>query len=94
MQAAAALNGSKQSAVKKKASGGTGLMRKSINGSSVAQPNQFNTGVNVSNVMNQSANYGHQNAYDFLSNASLGINSNKAARKPKGGNSVIDSRCS
>jgi len=49
--------------------------------------------------MNQSANYGslQQNAYDFLSNASLFNNTGKAARrstKPGGGNSAIDSRCS
>ena len=51
--------------------------------------------------MNQSANYGHlqQNAYDFLANASLFMNTGKstAARRPNkagGGSSGIDSRCS
>ena len=47
-------------------------------------------------LMNQSSNYGHlqQNAYDFLTNASLFMNTGKtAARRPKG-SSGIDSRCS
>lgn len=48
------------------------------------------------NLLNASANYGslHTNPYDFFSNANLFLNSGKAARRPKGGNSAIDSRCS
>lgn len=48
-------------------------------------------------MMNSSANYGHlsQNAYDFLSNASILMsNTAKSVRRPKGGNSAIESRCS
>lgn len=77
--------GSAKPAQKKKTA--TQSLRKSVNNV---------PGYNSSNLMNSSANYGQlqQNAYDFLSNASLFLNSNKAARRPKGGNSAIDSRCS
>ena len=74
--------------------GGTGTLRKSVNGANLLGGNS--TSLNSSNVLNNnSTNYGHlqQNAYDFLSNASLLMNSSKAARRPKG-SSAIDSRCS
>jgi hypothetical protein len=47
-------------------------------------------------LMNQSANYGHlqQNAYDFLSNANLFMNTGKSAARRAKGSSGIDSRCS
>ena len=106
MAAALSLNNSAQSANKggnaaqpgggKKKLGGNiiaGTLRKSVNATMLAGGT---SSLNSSNVLNNStANYGHlqQNAYDFLTNASLLMNSGKAARRPKG-NSAIDSRCS
>lgn len=105
MAAALSLNNSAQSAGKggnvsqpggKKKLGGNiiaGTLRKSVNATMLAGGT---SSLNSSNVLNNStANYGHlqQNAYDFLTNASLLMNSGKAARRPKG-NSAIDSRCS
>lgn len=68
-------------------------MRKSLNNAPTL------SSVQQSNLMNTSANYGHlsQNAYDFLSNASLLMSAGttgKAVRRPMGGNSAIESRCS
>jgi hypothetical protein len=107
MAAALSLNNSAQSSKggvnqggKKKVAGnnlmqvGTGTLRKSMNGSNMLGGNS--SSLNSSNVIgNSNNNYGHlqQNAYEFLTNASLLMNSSKAARRPKG-NSAIDSRCS
>jgi hypothetical protein len=48
-------------------------------------------------VINSQQNYGpshlQQNAYEFLANASLFMNTGKAARRPKG-SSAVESRCS
>ena len=102
MAAAAAIGGSSNNSSakitgKKKGTGGSSGLRKSVNNVSHAIGGV--SGSSSSNPMNQSANYGNlqQNAYDFLTNASLFMNTGKAARRPNkagGGNSALDSRCS